>query len=81
MHLKNQLIFCSSYLLDFSFQATELQSTLDAAKMPAARTLQAANAYEMIVKAVANSTEAADQAKDAAENAASMVMFCNSSKN
>ena len=41
--------------------------------MPAARTLQAANAYEMIVKAVDNSTEAADQAKDAAENAASMV--------
>ena len=43
--------------------------------MPAARTLQAANAYEMIVKAVDNSTEAADQAKDAAENAASMVMI------
>jgi uncharacterized protein with PhoU and TrkA domain len=62
-------------LINHSFQATELQSTLDAAKMPAARTLQAANAYEMIVKAVANSTEAADQAKDAAENAASMVTF------
>ena len=50
-----------------------LQGTLDAAKMPASRTLQAAHAYEMIVKAVDNSTEAADTAKDAAENAASMV--------
>jgi hypothetical protein len=43
--------------------------------MPAARTLQAANAYEMIVKAVDNSTEAADHAKDSAENAASMVIL------
>ena len=60
-------------VFNVAFQATDLQSILDAAKMPAARTLQAANAYEMIVKAVANSSEAADQAKDAAENAASMV--------
>ena len=41
--------------------------------MPASRTLQAAHAYEMIVKAVTNSTEAAEQAKEVAENAASMV--------
>ena len=61
------------YEKNSTFQATDLQEILDNAKMPASRTLQAAHAYEMIVKAVTNSTEAAEQAKEVAENAASMV--------
>ena len=41
--------------------------------MPATGALEAAHAYEMIVKAVANASDATDQAKDLADSAASMV--------
>ena len=48
---------------------------MEDAKMPAAGALQAAHTYDMIIKAVKSASDAADQAKDSSENAASMVRF------
>ena len=56
-----------------------MKEEVEAAKSPAARILEAANAYSTIADGIKNATEAADMAFESAEKASSMVRIRSSS--
>merc|ERR1712080_748305 len=69
-----KLYEAQNHALSLENQAANLQSILDQTKTPAAETLRAASAYETIEKEIRESAQAANDAKMASDELATMTV-------